>query len=370
MKKERDSGIELLRILAILLVIGVHAFSYGEFNDLADEIGGHVASTALLMKLAVRPAVNIFVIITGYFMIHAPFDLNKNMRRVGKTYQKMLLYSIVLTLIFLPLGPSFWVTRGKSYELWQVILKGLFPVTSQTWYFLTDYLLLCLLIPFVNLALQRLNQKQFRALVIGLVLFMSVWMSLVHVKPFKLVFESFGYGEMVRGKEVFHFLFIYVLGAYIGRFSQPRAKPNLLWLLGAFLSLFLNFVLCAKLPKSGWPDVAIHYANPFIVAEAVCLLMFFKDLHFHSRIVNALSATTLGVYAITEFRWVRTVLWKAINFKYFDNSSVFGNLLHAVLVLGGVFLAAAAVDLLVSWLLARLQAAVRERKLKKVKQSS
>lgn len=30
MKKKRDSGIELLRIFAILMVIGVHIFVYGD----------------------------------------------------------------------------------------------------------------------------------------------------------------------------------------------------------------------------------------------------------------------------------------------------------------------------------------------------
>ena len=82
LKKERDSGIELLRIFAILMVIGVHAFSYGGFFSAAQQIGGHVASTALLMKLATRPAVNIFVMITGFFMVHVPFDPKKNLRRV------------------------------------------------------------------------------------------------------------------------------------------------------------------------------------------------------------------------------------------------------------------------------------------------
>ena len=371
MKQQRDSGIELLRIFAMLLVIGVHAFSYGGFFAAATKIGGHVASSALLMKLATRPAVNIFVIITGYFMIHVPFDPKKNLRRVGKTYQRILFYSIVLTAIFLLLGPSFWVDRGKVHTLARVILKGLFPASSQTWYFLTNYLLLCLLIPFVNLALQKLTQKQYRALVIGLVLVLSVWVTLVHLKPFKLVIEQFGYAEAVRGKQVFHFLFIYILGGYIGLFFKKRDKPNPLWLLGAGAALLLNYAFYTRLPATGYPEIAIHYANPLLVAEAVFLLLFFKDLHFHSRMVNALGGTTLGVYCLTEFRYLRTVLWNTVNFRLFDNTSVVGNVLHVALVLAGVFLAAAVVDLLVDGLLRllRLGGEKNQNKMKKVEQS-
>ena len=43
MKKERDSGIELLRIFAILMVIGVHTFLYGSYYDCALDEGGMVA---------------------------------------------------------------------------------------------------------------------------------------------------------------------------------------------------------------------------------------------------------------------------------------------------------------------------------------
>ena len=112
MKRERDSGMELLRIFAMLLVIGVHAFSYGGFYAEAKAQGGHVAAAALFMKLATRAAVNIFVIITGYFMVHAPFDPKKNLRRAGGVYQKMLLYSVALTALFLLLGPAYWCARA------------------------------------------------------------------------------------------------------------------------------------------------------------------------------------------------------------------------------------------------------------------
>ncbi len=370
MKKERDSGIELMRIFAILMVIGVHAFSYGGFFSATSAVGGHIAAAALFMKLATRVAVNAFVIITGYFMVRVPYDLKKNLRRVGATYQKMFFYSVVLTVVFLLLGASYWVDRGNTFTLWQVILKGLLPVSSQTWYFLTDYLLLCLLIPFVNLALQKLDEKQYRIFALALVLFMSVWMTLVHVKPFNLAIEPFGYSDMVKGKQVFHFLFIYIIGGYFGRFSKEREKPNVLYLLGAFATVAVNYLLYTRLPSScGFQGVAGDYANPILVLNAVFLLLFCKDLHFKSRIVNALGGTTLGVYCLTEFRYLRTVLWDNVNFRNMDNTNLWLNFVHVALVLCGVFLAAAAVDLAVSWLLSKLKAAVSERKIKKVEQS-
>lgn len=371
MKKERDSGIELLRIFAMLLVIGVHAFSYGGFYAAAKGVGGHVAAAALLMKLGTRPAVNIFVMITGFFMIHVPFDLKKNLRRTGRVYQKMLFYDVALTAVFLCLGSKYWVDHSQTLALWRLIAKGLLPVTSQTWYFLTDYLLLCLLVPFINLSLQQLSKKQFRALTAGLVLFMSVWMTLIHIRPFSLVFKSFGYAEMVRGKELFHFIFIYIVGAYLGTVCEKRSRPRFLYLCGALLTVLGNYFLYTRLPADwGWRDVAIHYGNPLLVLCAALLVLFFKDLHFHSRFVNTLAGTTLGVYALTEFRFLRPILWKVVNFKKFDNTNLWLNFLHVALVVCGVFLAAAAVDLLVGQGIACVKKHKEKIKLKKVEQSS
>ncbi len=371
MKRERDSGMELLRIFAMLLVIGVHAFSYGGFYAEAKAQGGHVAAAALFMKLATRAAVNIFVIITGYFMVHAPFDPKKNLRRAGGVYQKMLLYSVVLTALFLLLGPAYWVDRGTPLSLLQVVCKGFLPVTSQTWYFLTDYLLLCLLIPFVNLALQKLTKGQYAALALGLAAFMSVWMTLTQVYPFSRVFEPFGYENLFTGKQVFHFLFIYVIGGWFGRFCEPRKKPQPLWLCAALGTVLANYLLFTRLPAScGFQEVAGDYANPLLVLNAVFLLLFFKDLHFKSRLVNALGGATLGVYCLTEFRFLRTVLWNTVSFKKLNNGNLWLNFVHVAAVLCGVFLAAAAVDLLLGWGLSLLQNAVQKRKLKKVKQSS
>ena len=345
--KERDSGIELLRIFAILLVIGVHMFSYGGFYSAAKAVGGHVHSTALLMKLATRAAVDIFVLITGFFMVDRPFSLQKSLRRSIDVYQKMLFYSVVMTVIFLCLGSDHLISQGKLMPVWQAALKGLFPVSSQTWYFLSDYLLLCLLIPFLNMGLQMLTKKEYRVLLLVLILLMSVWATLLPMRPFKYVFEVFGYKNALAGKNIFHFVFIYILGGYISFNAKPRPRPNFWFLGGAAGTLLLNYLLLTRLPGwFGYDKVALMYSNPLVIANAVFLLLFFKDLHFQSRLVNLLASTTLGVYAISEFRFLRTYLWQWIHFDEADCGNVFKNVLMVAVSALAVFLACALIDLL------------------------
>ena len=140
MKEERDSGIELLRIFAIFMVIGVHIFAYGGYFKAACENTGLVWSSAHFMKLFFRPAVDIFVIITGYFMVHSPFDLKKSYKRALSIYGTVYFYSLLLGIIVLANKSAF-----ETEDTVQIIIaKMLLPLFSQEWYFLTDYILLCL----------------------------------------------------------------------------------------------------------------------------------------------------------------------------------------------------------------------------------
>ena len=347
MKKQRDSGIELLRIFAILAVIGVHALSHGHDYAVAKELGGAVHSSTLLLRVAFRAAVNIFIVITGYFMVHGSFDLRKTIARCRSLWVKMLFYSLVITAVFLCLGPDYWYLNGKFIPLSKGIVTAFLPASSQAWYFLTDYLILCLLAPFVNVVLQKISQKQYLFLLVFLTLFMSVWMTLMHVKPFSVAFDTYGYENTVGGKNAFHFLYIYLLGGYIGLYGKRRAKPQFAYLLGAAATVLLNYFLITRLPADlKYASVAYHYANPLVVANAVFLLLFFKDLHFKSRLVNLLASTSLGVYAIAQFRYMRTFMWQVLDFRKFDCASPVKNLFWLTVVLLGVFLCFAAIDLL------------------------
>ncbi len=346
-KRKRDSGMELLRIFAMLFVICVHMFSYGGFYTAAKAVGGHVHSTALLMKLASRAAVDIFILITGYFMSQQSFNLQKSLHRSFDVYKKMLFYSVVLTVIFLCLGSEFLIEKGKLIAPWQAVLKGLFPVSSQTWYFLSDYLLLCLLIPFLNLGLQLLTKKEYRVLLGVLIALMSVYATLLPMRPFSYVLEPFGYKNALVGKNVFHFVFIYILGGYISLFTAPRKRPNFWFLGGAAGTILLNYLLFTRLPGwFGYQSVALQYSNPLVIANAVFLLLFFRDLHFRSRLVNLLASTTLGVYAISEFRYLRTFLWRWIHFDKADCGNLLKNVLAVAAAALAVFLACAVIDLL------------------------
>lgn len=352
--KKRDSGIETLRVIAMLMVILIHAFLYGNFFNESVELGGANAEFMTIIKLSLRPAVNIFLLISGYFMVKSEFDLRKSFSRVFNTYSRVWFYSVVLTVIFLILGPEYCVpvSSVSPMPVDKIILKGIFPVTSQMWYYLGNYIIICLLAPFINITLKSITKRQYQILLIILSLLMSVWMTLLKIYPFNIWFNSFSYGSIFDGKNIFSFIYIYIIGAYIGLHSQEREQPRFLYLYSAFGCLIVNYLLMSYIdPELGYRGVSMNYSNPFVILQGVFMLLFFKDVHYQSKIVNTLASTTLGVYAIHEYIFFRSFLWEHL-FDFRETEKI--SFLAVMLISVAVFVVLAIVDLLVQKLFKQL----------------
>lgn len=346
MAKRRDSGIELMRILAMLMVVGFHATIYGEYYKGALSAGGWVGISAEALRIFFAPCVNMFVIITGYFMARSPFDLRKTCKRALSFYLVIFFYSVVLSTITLIMGKSFYTIDGNTDNPIDIVIRMIFPVSSSQWYFFTSYLFLCLLAPFVNIVLQKLTKKQYLFLIGVLGFILSVWLTLSKIDALDNWVRSSYYNELREGKSVFWFLFIYILGGYIGLHSKQRRSPAFRYLAAAAGCFALGILLLA-LPNDilDYKSIYISYVNPLIVLFAVFMLMFFKDLHFHSRIINLLGSSTVGIYAIHEFRYMRKPIWDIFGFKSFDFPGTVYSLLMLAAMTVSLFLLCAAADL-------------------------
>lgn len=361
MKKKRDSGIELLRIFAMFMVIGVHAFLYGDYFDQACEYGGMVKYSAYILKLFFRPAVNIFVMITGYFMVHSSFNLKKSYRRLFSMYGTVYFYSIALGIVFFVMNPLFETDYTDIMVAW----KMFFPLTAQSWYFLTDYILLCLFAPFLNIILINITKKEYHLLIILTTVVMSIWLCLSNIMPFSQVMRDYGYEGLVAGKNVFSFIYIYMLGGYIGLYGKARRRPKWGYLFGAAFCVLINYVIWINFDAVlDYSSVAISYANPFVVMNSVLLLLFFKDLHFYNNFVNLLASTTIGIYALHEMEYMRNFIWEQFSFQKVDCSNLGVNLLRIFSIMLFIFFTGALIELLRQLVFALIGRFVKKRRLK------
>lgn len=89
----RSSNLELLRILAIIMIIAHHYSVHGGW-DIPNELSYNRIIVQFL-SLGGKLGVNCFVLITGYFMINSKFNIKKFAKIVGQVF----FYSVVIMLI-------------------------------------------------------------------------------------------------------------------------------------------------------------------------------------------------------------------------------------------------------------------------------
>lgn len=336
-KKIRGSGIELLRIILMVQIIILHIYGYANVSDTMADIGGGVSFKGDLFWSFCRTPVNVFIVITGFFLVNSAFNFSKVKSKVIRVYLPMIFYSLVIAFIF-------WFTQPFTIKITpSEVLKAFMPFFSREWYFLSLYILVVLFSPFLNVVLCKLEKKQYQFLLLICFILFSVWPTFSIIKPFDSIISVTQIVDLFGGKSFGSFIFMYIIGGYIKRFTPQLKKPKFIYLL-AFIILCLADFGCNF--YSGYSRAFGIMNGPFVVAESAFLFMFFKDIDFKSKIINLFGGTTLGVYAIHENPYVRDWLWKIFDFgdKSFYKDGLYLPKFLALAI--GIFIVLAIVDMI------------------------
>ncbi len=306
--KERESGIELLRIILMLQVIFLHVSNFGEFASINRDWGGIHELVYWINQTLCRCPVYVFMLISGYFSVTSKTTMQTVWKKAGTIYLPMIFYSLVITLI---LG-----TTGLVPVTGTEIVKSFFPLTSGTWYFMSVYLLVFILSPVVNSALTKLSKKDFQILLAVLFVMFSIWQVISKIEPIDLVVRTTSIIETTKGRGLDGFLFMYIIGAYL-RLHRPR-EEKVAW---KYLFLYVGFAVIDIIivyASRGVPVLenyakVVNYNNaPIAIIQGVCLLLFFRTLRFKSKIINKISTHNLGVYMVHEHWLMRNLIWDKI----------------------------------------------------------
>lgn len=182
----RDSNIELLRIVSMMLIILFHFSVHGPWP--AD---GVLATDVAVGVLAFggKLGVNCFVLITGYFMTRSSVRMASVARVVLETW----FYSWGLLILFAVAQPEL-VTQAR-------LEKAVLPLVSGEYWFITNFVALMVVSPFLNLLFDRLSRRgKSRLAAIGFVT-ISVLPTLTTFNPL--------------GSDLLWFFYLYLMGGWI-----------------------------------------------------------------------------------------------------------------------------------------------------------
>jgi surface polysaccharide O-acyltransferase-like enzyme len=292
-KKQRDANFELLRILAMVMVTILHFNAVGKLHGSVELYSFNYYLVSFLEYASIC-SVNLYVMITGYFMI----DRNISLRKVLSLELQVVFYLVGIYLILsgLHIVPFRWLALCKLF----------FPVTTMQYWFITAYIGLYLLIPFLNKFAQTASQQHYRLLLLISTLLLVILKSLYPNN-----------GVLVgNGHNLIWFLYLYLLAGYLRLFCQkPVKKP--FWLLLLYLGLSALQIpiqfLFARLHLDTYTTIGYNLNSPLSLVKTVALFLFFKNIRIRGRVFNGflrfLGPLVLGVYLLQEHNDLRSYLW-------------------------------------------------------------
>lgn len=157
---QRNSSIELLRIISMIMIVACHFATHGGFS-----FNTQFLSAPRLwwnfIEMGGNLGVDVFVLISGYFLVVSKSG-GLNLRKILKFWGQVFIYSVAIYIVFCIVGKT-------DFEFISCV-KAIFPITFGSWWFASTYFVLYLMHPFINKLLQKLDKKTYKALVVMLLI--------------------------------------------------------------------------------------------------------------------------------------------------------------------------------------------------------
>lgn len=327
--KQRNTNLELFRILTMLAIIAHHYLGSSGLMNIIDENPAGLRELFLMLFGAWgKTGINCFVLITGYFMCTSSMTA----RKYSKILLEVMFYRIIINVIFLVSG-----YQPLSLET----LRPLLPIFGIDTNFVNTYLVFMLCIPFINILIRNLSQKQH--------IYLILLMSFVYI-----FFESMKPLLELNMNYVSWFFVLYLFSSYVRLYPHKIFSSTWFW---GCAAVFTVCISAASVVAGAWvgsligKNIAMYFvtdSNALLAfCTGFCTFMFFKNVRIpYSRFINAVASTCFGILLIhsnshTMAHW----LWRDVC----KNTEVFAEKwmpLHAIGCVLGVFIACAVIDYL------------------------
>ena len=191
----RNSNLELFRIIVMLLIVAHHyVVNSGLMPVIMEDFPSAKSTFLILFGCAGKIGINCFVLITGYFMCTSHITLRKAL----KLLLQIEFYNLAFFCIF--------VATGYIDITPKAIFNGLAPITALKDGFVACYIVFFCFIPFLNILIKGMNQKQCQILLILCLTIFSIF-------PQTIIPISYSY--------ISWFMVVYLIAAYF-RLYPPQ----------------------------------------------------------------------------------------------------------------------------------------------------
>lgn len=318
---KRESNFELLRILLMIAIIAHHYVVNSGIEELYDFT--HITANMIFLQvfgMFGKIGINGFTLITGYFMVTSHITSKKFIR----LYLQVKFWYILFYIIFLATG-------YESFSL-KTMLKSLLNVIYEAGSLYTGtFLVFFLAIPFLNLLIHTMNQKQYQTILVLLLTYFTIISTFFKHDTFQFV----GWlGTM------------YLIGGYIRLYPckyVEEQKYSIILGSGSLILGILSIIIVDFIGSQlGFENYyyLLSNAHKFLaLTSSISIFLFFKNLKvpYHKN-VNILASATFGILLIhTNCDAMRRFLWQDLlqNTHFYDSALL---PLHAFFSVSAVYL--------------------------------
>lgn len=298
-RSQRNSGIELLRIISMCIIVLHHFSVHGGFAYETTQLSVNRLWTQFISLGSV--GVNIFILISGYFLIDSK---GVKLEKLVKLWLQMFFYSTVLYLLL--------CVFGKAAFSPSTLLSACFPFIGKKWWFASAYMLLYLMHPFLNQFIRTASKRMYLSC---LAVMTVLW----------CVIPTFT-NNPVGSNDLIWLVYVYLLASWIKKYCHIKAESRrriVLVGVAALLLLFLSTVVIdvvgLKIAAIGRVGTLFYLKHSLLVVVlALCFFLYAISCKpFYSRTVNFVAKTTSGIYLIHCYDPVKDYVW----FDLFHNAA-------------------------------------------------
>lgn len=301
-RRKRQANFELLRILAMCMIVAMHYLLKGGILLPLSENGSPVNHVAWLIEAFCIVAVNVYVLISGYFLVEAEWKAS----RLVSLVMQVFVYSVGIPAVCLALD----IGTVREWGIYQWI-NAVLPLQTEHYWFATAYVLMYLFAPVLAAGVKKLSKRQLQVIIGLLLLFFSVGKSL---SPVLLATDRYGY-------DFGWFLCLFLVAAYIRLYGIPvyEKKPWGIWIyFGSVLGIWGISSISGYLSRRGLPfayytDMPYCYNYFLTLIGSVALFYVFSYIRIPEGRVSSgicrIAGYTFGVYLLHENIAVRE-LWQ------------------------------------------------------------
>ena len=296
----RNSRIDILRLVSMYMIVTCHFIYHGirnvtegdTFPDLgfsASLTGGINFFLCQLLGYLTNIGPNLFILITGYFLIK-PRKLRYAAQKALHLWLVIVFYGLTSLLV------ASLLTNGKAFS-YQELLDSILPIWSRQYWFMSMYIPLLLLSPFLATGASALEKRDYQWLLLVLLIL-------------NFAISGIGYGAIFLGPVPLPFyIFVFLIGGYFRLYGcQTRFFKY-----GIYIYFFGYLALAAAAtvaqlhytPAGTFPHITLFMSVLFF-AWTISLPQ--KETRLGQWAIN-MSPYILGVYLIHDNPLIRPLLW-------------------------------------------------------------